>query len=239
VALFNDSDSTVRRANIDTNGVDWGIEVSNSSNNLVEHNRITGSGGNAIGVIGEKGRPNVPGEMALGNRIEGNSIREGAAEAGGIEVVEVDGGTVRETTIAHNIIRGAPFGGIIVDDVISEAGEGDPPYEFPVGVGPSQNLLEGNLVNGHGVSENGIFLTAPGNTVTSNHANRNAEWGIDAIEGTTDGGGNTAHHNGQPVQCSGVVCNGLAIAPTLERTARPAVHRFRAVRGDRPLRRSR
>jgi hypothetical protein len=73
----------------------------------------------------------------------------------------------------------------------------------------------------------GIRLDAPGNIVTSNHANRNAEWGISAIEGTIDGGGNTAHHNGQPAQCSGVVCNRLAIAPTLRRRRGPLLIAFK------------
>jgi hypothetical protein len=55
--------------------------------------------------------------------------------------------TARER-FAHNTVPGAAFGGILVYDVISGDGKGDPPYEFPTGVGPSQNLLEGNLVNG-------------------------------------------------------------------------------------------
>ena len=57
------------------------------------------------------------------------------------------------------------------------------------GVGPSQNVIENNLVTDS--APDGIHLDAPGNVVTGNGANGNDERGISAIEGTTDGGGNT------------------------------------------------
>jgi Right handed beta helix region len=42
--------------------------------------------------------------------------------------------------------------------------------------------------------------------VRANRAFFNADLGIEAVAGTTDGGGNRARHNGNPAQCVGVVC---------------------------------
>jgi hypothetical protein len=38
-------------------------------------------------------------------------------------------------------------------------------------------------------------------TLTSNRSDRNADLGIEALSGVTDGGGNRAKHNGNPAQC--------------------------------------
>jgi hypothetical protein len=45
-------------------------------------------------------------------------------------------------------------------------------------------------------------------TLANNRADRNADLGFD-VNGVTDGGGNTAHFNGNPAQCDGVVCRRL------------------------------
>ena len=55
-----------------------------------------------------------------------------------------------------------------------------------------------------------VRLTIPGNplvTVSSNHADRNDDLGIEATEQVTDGGGNTAMRNGDKRQCVNVPCN--------------------------------
>jgi hypothetical protein len=46
-----------------------------------------------------------------------------------------------------------------------------------------------------------------GNRITRNHANRTGDLGIFAAAGNIDGGGNTAHHNGNAAQCVGVTCH--------------------------------
>jgi hypothetical protein len=40
----------------------------------------------------------------------------------------------------------------------------------------------------------------------ANRANFNGDLGIHAVQGTVDGGGNKARHNGNPAQCVGVTC---------------------------------
>jgi hypothetical protein len=36
---------------------------------------------------------------------------------------------------------------------------------------------------------------------------RNTDLGIEAVPGVIDGGGNIAHHNGDPRQCINISCN--------------------------------
>ena len=36
---------------------------------------------------------------------------------------------------------------------------------------------------------------------------RNGDLGIDAVHGVNDGGGNIARHNGDPRQCTHIVCS--------------------------------
>ncbi len=48
--------------------------------------------------------------------------------------------------------------------------------------------------------------TPPGTTIARNKANNNADLGIEAVPGVTDGGGNKASGNGNPAQCVNVQC---------------------------------
>jgi hypothetical protein len=54
--------------------------------------------------------------------------------------------------------------------------------------------------------DDGIEVLSPGTTVTRNLATDNGDLGIEAVAGTVDGGGNRAAGNGNPAQCTGVVC---------------------------------
>jgi hypothetical protein len=53
----------------------------------------------------------------------------------------------------------------------------------------------------------GIHVLSPSTALARNSANRNARWGIEAVAGVTDGGGNAAAGNGIATQCTGVVCH--------------------------------
>jgi hypothetical protein len=52
----------------------------------------------------------------------------------------------------------------------------------------------------------GILVDNPQTTITGNTANDNLDYGIEAVAGVTDGGGNTASGNGNPAQCLNVAC---------------------------------
>ena len=70
--------------------------------------------------------------------------------------------------------------------------------------GSTGNLLRDNHADKNGL--NGIEVADSGNTIAKNHADRNVNLGILAAAGNTDGGGNKANHNGNALQCVGVVC---------------------------------
>jgi parallel beta-helix repeat protein len=72
------------------------------------------------------------------------------------------------------------------------------------GAGSSGDLLTKNHSNKNG--HDGIHVDSAGNTLTKNHADKNVNLGIFAVAGNVDGGGNTAHKNGNSLQCVGVVC---------------------------------
>jgi large repetitive protein len=55
--------------------------------------------------------------------------------------------------------------------------------------------------------DDGIHVEDPGTFIADNRANHNFDFGIQAVAGVIDGGGNTAFGNGNPLQCLGVVCN--------------------------------
>jgi hypothetical protein len=59
-------------------------------------------------------------------------------------------------------------------------------------------------------SRHGIQLLGPSTgletSVSHNVALRNGGWGIAAVPGTHDGGGNRAAGNGNPAQCLNIVC---------------------------------
>ena len=70
--------------------------------------------------------------------------------------------------------------------------------------GSTGNLLRDNHTNRNGAD--GIDVVDAGSTIAKNHADRNVNLGIFAAAGNTDGGDNKANHNGNPLECVGVVC---------------------------------
>jgi parallel beta-helix repeat protein len=66
------------------------------------------------------------------------------------------------------------------------------------------NVLLSNTASGS--ADNGISVDEPTTTLTANRAFRNADFGIKAVTGVVDGGGNRAWGNGNPLQCLNVQC---------------------------------
>jgi parallel beta-helix repeat protein len=60
--------------------------------------------------------------------------------------------------------------------------------------------------NGNQNGDHGIDVENAATTITRNTANENADLGIEAVAGVSDGGGNRARGNGNAAQCMGVVC---------------------------------
>jgi hypothetical protein len=57
-----------------------------------------------------------------------------------------------------------------------------------------------------GAGDDGFDVRSPTAKLTGNRAVRNADLGIEAVRGVTDGGGNIARGNGDPRQCVNVAC---------------------------------
>jgi parallel beta-helix repeat protein len=209
IAYFTTTDSVIRDNTADMGLGDYGIEIVNSSHDLITHNQIRQWGFDGILVAGASGIfvANVPAEA---NSFVENTLRNGTGF--GMELIQSDSGVVRNNLVASNSIIGTvastspqPDGsGIEVDAVISADGQGNPPYQYLTGVGPTGNRIRDNVSNGNALD--GIHLEAAGNLVAGNIANRNGNWGIFAVAGNTDGGGNRATGNGQAAQCRRVRC---------------------------------
>jgi parallel beta-helix repeat protein len=146
--------NTLVRGNEST-GNAGGIELSGSSDNIIEANSASGNNGTGISL-------------------ESGSLR--------------------------NVVQ--------LNSVSGNSGDG-------IYVGDSTDAANGNLISRNIVSSNsgtGIAVNGSGHTVTENSVSFNDGWGILAVSGTIDGGGNEATGNAEPAQCSGVVCT-ILIAP--------------------------
>lgn len=154
------------------------------------------------------------------NRIVGNHISDaiGCPDGCGFGISS-DGG--RENLIAGNVVMRALRDGIRIesfaifgappsvdntvrDNHVSDAGVDGFSVGTEVGGPISGLLLQGNTAVGSG--DDGFDVRSSGTTLTSNHAFRNAEFGIDAVAGVTDGGANVARANGNAAQCTNVAC---------------------------------
>jgi hypothetical protein len=74
-----------------------------------------------------------------------------------------------------------------------------------VAEGTADNVLIRNSVSGG--DDDGIDVEEPSTRLTKNVAFDNADLGIEAVAGVTDGGGNRAFGNGNPLQCLNVDCD--------------------------------
>jgi parallel beta-helix repeat protein len=90
-------------------------------------------------------------------------------------------------TVLGNLVKGSRVDGIVV--VRKDHG----------------SLLTGNTVIGSG--DDGFDVDSRTTTLTGNRAVRNDDHGIETVFGVIDGGGNKAHGNGNPLQCTNIVCS--------------------------------
>ena len=147
--------------------------------NLVTNNLLRGNGLTGVFVVGSDD-----------NRIERNAvIANGDGSLAGIYLFaqpDEPGITADHNVISKNLLIANDGDGILVD------------------AGHSANVIEENRASEN--IDDGINVDSPATTLTRNTANRNHDLGIDAVPGVTDGGGNRAAGNGNPMQCTHVLC---------------------------------
>jgi len=185
---------------------DAGIEVSDSDKPEVTDNEVHLAGGAAVrlsnshdGVIRGNDLRFNPGGIELagsnGNLVENNDVRMSLGDG-----IVVEGG-LQNVIRANDASQTDGTGIVIPADAVDVDGNPIP-----------GNVVEGNTTNNN--LGNGIQVSAGGHEVTDNAAHNNAAWGITADEFVVDGGGNTASGNGEPEQCSGIVCGpGTSVPP--------------------------
>ena len=195
---------------------DRGIGVIDSNHNLIKRNLVSR---NHLGILlnrsdrnrvrrnrsvrdGEIGIYVAPGGR---NAITRNRVTH--PEGVGIEV---DGGN--QNVIARNSVRAtgddaislgfAPVvGSVVRRNHLRGAGED--------GVHVHHKAKHTHLRRNHvfGAKDDGLDVNKSKTKVTRNEARRNGDLGIEAVRGVIDGGGNRARGNGDPRQCTHIVCN--------------------------------
>src|SRR3954451_1264114 len=171
--------------------------VHRNSDNIVldgDRNRATanevtdavdcGEGCGGLGII-------VPGGQ--GNLVANNRVARALNDTIVVDSVEPDRRTVG-TVVRDNVVRDAGLDGIAVGTEVS----GNL-------AAVTDTLLLRNTATG--ARDDGIDVDSVATTLTRNTANRNHDLGIEAVHGVTDGGGNKAAGNGNPLQCTNVFCN--------------------------------
>jgi len=169
------------------------MQINGASYNTISSNFIGNTGpGGGIDLFGGRGnvlehnyvegRRNQPGFFlagSSGNRLEGNTSVRNA-----IGIALIDG--ANQNTVVENVTVENTNVGIGVE-------------------GTSGTVLSRNVASRN--VDSGIVVRDPGTVLTANMATQNGGLGIDAVPDVFDGGGNIAHGNGDPAQCTGVVCS--------------------------------
>ena len=167
----------------------------NGDGNVVAHNRLRRNG-DGVGIGGNDNvvrRNIVVHSKGLGlqvgagkrNLFAHNRVR--GAGGPGIDVASY--GPVTDTIVRRNQIRDAGEDGLAVRSVRKSL---------------KRTQVRRNRVFQSG--DDGIDVGSASTTLTGNRADRNADLGIAATRGVTDGGGNQASGNGDSRQCVNVVC---------------------------------
>jgi large repetitive protein len=201
-----------------------GMHVEDSSNISIEGNVFSHNSG--PGILMEADRNQVRSNRCLQNEvciIVGPGSRNVIARnrltggEGGI-LIERGRGNLVDSNVAVDVRRNGirlgfddpPIGGAnntVRQNVVRGSGEDG----FAVAKRDRQSVLSGNTAIAAG--DDGFDIGSRSTKLTGNRAVRNANLGIKAVQGVTDGGRNNASGNGKRLQCMNVVCSGSTAAP--------------------------
>jgi parallel beta-helix repeat protein len=198
-----------------------GMHVMDSTNIVIKKNRVSGNSG--PGVLMQADRNQVRGNRCVRNGVRNHAciiLRAGSRnmiarnrsfrDGGGILI---EGG--RGNLVARNVVARARRDGI-------RLGFEKPPLRG------ANNAVRGNVVRGSGADgfavaehqrhsflgrniavgagDDGFDVRSRSTKLTRNRAVGNADFGIEAVRGVIDGGGNTAYRNRNPRRCTHVSC---------------------------------
>lgn len=188
VGATDSSDVTVRDMTV-AGGHD-GVNFFRVAHGTIEASAFTGNDASAI----------FP-EDSTDLRVLDNRAWDNAA---GFTALGVAGGLV-----AGNAVQGQTYYGLIFLDVTGLVFSGNRFEQngtlgMQIGGDSAGNLVSRNRAWRN--AADGILVDAPGTTLTRNSAFFNGSFGIEAVRGVLDGGGNIAKHNGAGAQCAGIAC---------------------------------
>ena len=182
--------------------------------------------GNLVAHSGDEGFLMEGGE---GFRVKGNRlVRNGAGitlgpgshnvitrnhVSGGRDGIRIEKG--HENLVAHNLVAHTHRAGIRLGikhpfiggahNVVRRNRVRDSRVDgFVVVKKDRHSILKRNVAKGSG--DDGFDIESSSTTLTRNRAAHNGGFGIQAVLGVNDGGGNRAHGNGNPLQCVNIVC---------------------------------
>jgi hypothetical protein len=170
----------------------YGVRLSHADDNVVRDMRMAGNF-TGIGLF-ESDRGLVTASEMTGSRFVGANLTGGKRDRiVANRIVDSAGpgvfvhGSPAETGLKHRV----------KDNAL--AGNG-----IEIHPGPRATRVIGNTITG--APGDGIRVFEPGTLLRGNAASGNLAHGIDAPNGASDGGGNTASANGLQPQCVGVAC---------------------------------
>jgi nitrous oxidase accessory protein NosD len=168
------------------------LTLRDSNDNLIRNNTVSPPpySGSSLGIGVDSGDRNI---------VESNQV--GPIDGASIHVQGSD------NLVRRNAVPTAGFYGITVSgagNVVQSNSVTGSYIGFAVAAGSTATVIEDNLATN--AYDDGIHVDAPGTLIRKNVANDNGDFGIEAVEGVIDGGGNTASGNGNPLQCLNVFC---------------------------------
>jgi parallel beta-helix repeat protein len=189
--LSVESTNTVIRGNLMSRNGEAGLIMEKSDGFQIRHNRLAR---NHDDIILGPGSHNV---------ITRNHVFRGGD---GIRIEKGHGNLVAHNVVAHTDlgIRLGIFGGahnLVRRNLVRNSRVDG----FLVGKKDRHSRLKGNVAKRSG--DDGFHVGSHSAKLTRNRAERNNDLGIEAVRGVADGGGNVARHNGDPRQCTNIVCN--------------------------------
>ena len=192
-----------------------GIVLRRSDDNLIEGNEL---GAGACKICLAESDNNLIRANALGSRrfyselgitVAGSGNRIERNQAAGIyDGIKVGAGA--KNVVVRNLARGSDGNGIVVASQASDTlvsgndASGNRGNGILVEDLASDTLLRKNRADRNGTD--GILVSDPTTILSHNTVNYNVDFGIEAVPGVVDDGGNRAKGNGAPAQCVNVVC---------------------------------
>jgi len=189
VVLNEAWDGRVSKATASAN--DQGINIAGGGRHVIEKNTSTLNGRDAIRL-----------GLSTGNLVTQNTVSDNTF---GIMVADFSS----SNTVSRNVVTGtrsvgvSAFGGAVATTFSQNQVSGSWDDGIRTSTDSSGSVISQNTSSFNG----GDGIEAANAIVSRNLTLSNGQYGIRAVVGVVDGGGNKAAGNGEPAQCLGVTCS--------------------------------